>query len=65
MRERFPAVFDRIDFIKKIGPYRTIDQKIEKHIDKYNRMSAEEKKKKKQRLIDSYIQFKKNGGKNK
>ena len=35
MRERFPAVFDRIDFIKKIGPYRTVDQKIEKHIDKY------------------------------
>tara|TARA_Y100000385_G_scaffold251545_1_gene274398 strand:- start:95930 stop:96127 length:198 start_codon:yes stop_codon:yes gene_type:complete len=65
MRERFPAVFDRIDFIKKIGPYRTIDQKIEKHIDKYNRMSAEEKKKAKQRLIDSYIQFRKNGGKNK
>jgi hypothetical protein len=65
MRERFPAVFDRIDFIKKIGPYRTIDQKIEKHIDKYNRMSAEEKKKEKQRLIDSYIQFRKNGGKNK
>ena len=34
MRERFPVIFDRIDFINKIGPYRTIDQKIEKHIDK-------------------------------
>ena len=65
MKERFPAVFDRINFIKEIGPYRTIDQKIEKHIDKYNRMSAEEKKKEKQRLIDSYIQFIKNRGKNK
>jgi len=61
MKERFPAVFDRINFIKEIGPYRTIDQKIEKHIDKYE----EEKKKEKQRLIDKYIQFRKNGGKNK
>jgi hypothetical protein len=65
MRERFPAVFDRIDFIKKIGPYRTIDQKIEKHIDKYNLMSAEEKKQEKKRMIDAYIKSKKNRGKNK
>ena len=57
MRERFPAVFDRIDFIKKIGPYRTIDQKIEKHIDKYNRQIKN--------MIDVYVESKKNRGKNK
>lgn len=61
MRERFPAVFDRINFIKEIGPCRTIDQKIEKHINKYK----EKKKKEKQRLIDKYIQFRKDRGKNK
>tara|TARA_E500000331_G_C16881201_1_gene550576 strand:- start:414 stop:587 length:174 start_codon:yes stop_codon:yes gene_type:complete len=57
MRERFPVIFDRIDFIKKIGPYRTIDQKIEKHIDKYNRQLKN--------MIDVYVESKKNRGKNK
>jgi hypothetical protein len=46
MRERFPAVFDRINFIKKIGPYQTMDQKIEKHINKYFRMYIESRKNK-------------------
>ena len=64
MRERFPTVFDRIDFIKKIGPYRTIDQKIEKHIDKYNRISAEEKRQEKKRILQ-FLKSKKNRGKNK
>jgi hypothetical protein len=57
MRERFPVIFDRIDFINKIGPYRTIDQKIEKHIDKYNRQIKN--------MIDVYVESKKNRGKNK
>ena len=57
MRERFPVIFDRIYFINKIGPYRTIDQKIEKHIDKYNRQIKN--------MIDVYVESKKNRGKNK